>query len=67
MLGIDWKRTILTPPFPSYVSEHATLIGAAPVYLQERKAASDAMAIESAISRLFGGSNFRIDNEDGLA
>lgn len=71
LLGIDWSPIILTPPFPSYVSGHASFSGAASVvltaYLPKRKDALVAMAEEAAMSRLFGGIHFRFDNEDGLA
>lgn len=71
LLGIDWSPMILTPPFPSYVSGHASFSGAASVvlsaYLPKRKDELAAMAEEAAMSRLFGGIHFRFDNEDGLA
>lgn len=70
LLGTDWEPTILTPPFPSYVSGHAAFSGAASVvlsaYVPERKVALEAMAEEATMSRLFGGIHFRFDNEDGL-
>ena len=71
LLGIDWSPVILTPPFPSYVSGHASFSGAASIvlsrYLPEHRLALEAMAEEAAMSRLYGGIHFRFDNEDGLA
>ncbi|MCW5631796.1 MAG: vanadium-dependent haloperoxidase [Rubrivivax sp.] len=62
---------ILTPPFPSYVSGHATVSGAAAevlaAALPERAAAFRGLAEEAAMSRLYGGIHFRSDNEQGLA
>lgn len=59
------------PPFPSYVSGHATFSGAAATFLGEVFPASRrdvaAMADEAAESRLFGGIHYRFDNDEGLA
>ena len=70
LLGIEWQPLILTPPFPSYVSGHASFSGAASVvlsaYLPEATVALTAMAEEAASSRLYGGIHSRFDNEDGL-
>lgn len=70
VLGVDFKPAILTPPFPSYVSGHATFSGAAAQVLgayfpSEAKRLRD-MGEEAAMSRLYGGIHFRHDNEDGL-
>ncbi len=62
---------LLTPPFPSYVSGHATVSGAAARvlgrFLPEHHAKLEAMAEEAAWSRLLGGIHPRNDNEAGLA
>lgn len=71
VLGVDFAPPILTPPFPSYVSGHATFSGAASEvlahYFPARADALRAMADEAAHSRLLGGIHFRHDNDDGLA
>ena len=58
------------PPFPSYVSGHATFSGAAATLLGEIFPASRrdiaAMADEAAASRLYGGIHYRFDNDEGL-
>jgi len=70
LLGATLAPPILTPPFPSYVSGHATFSGAAAhilgVYFPEEAERLNAMAAEAAESRLLGGIHFRHDNEDGL-
>jgi len=61
---------ITTPPFPYYVSGHATTSGAAsevlawffPAEASRLRAAVE----EAAVSRLYGGIHFRSDNEAGL-
>jgi membrane-associated phospholipid phosphatase len=67
----DWKPLIATPPFPSYVSGHATTSGAASTVLAalfpDRADDLRAMAREAAISRLYGGIHFPTDNSAGLA
>lgn len=69
-LGIEFKSAILTPPFPSFPSGHATFSGAAAevlsVYFPQRAKVLRAMAEEAANSRLLGGIHFRHDNEEGL-
>ncbi len=70
LLGNELKTAILTPPFPSYVSGHATFSGAAGMLLghffpAKQKQLND-MAEEAAMSRLYGGIHFRFDNDDGL-
>lgn len=59
-----------TPPFPGYVSGHASASGAAAQVLAARlPAVRDevfAMAEEAALSRLYGGIHLRSDNEEGL-
>lgn len=58
------------PNFPSYISGHSTFSAAAAAVLghilPERKAAYEAMAMEAAMSRLYGGIHFRSDCEVGL-
>lgn len=70
LLGVDLKPPILTPPFPSYVSGHATFSGAAARvlghYFPAESKRLDGMADEAAHSRLLGAIHFRHDNEDGL-
>lgn len=70
VLGNEFKSTLITPPFPSYVSGHAGFSGAAArvvsAYLPLRAKVLDAMAGEAANSRLLAGIHFRHDNEDGL-
>jgi len=65
-----WLPLILTPPFPSYVSTHATLSGAAAEVLAAFFPAAveplQAAAAEAAMSRLYGGIHFRSDNDAGL-
>ncbi|MBL7743225.1 MAG: phosphatase PAP2 family protein [Chitinophagaceae bacterium] len=58
------------PNFPSYISGHSTFSGAAAAILgyiiPERKPAYEAMAMEAALSRLYGGIHYRADCEVGL-
>ena len=65
------KTVIGLPNFPSYESGHSTFSGAADVVLTylfpSGKTFFDASAQEAAISRLYGGIHFRVDNETGLA
>jgi hypothetical protein len=62
--------TIITPNFPSFTSGHATVSGAASTVLADffpKDAGSlRAMAEEAALSRLYGGIHWRVDNEVGL-
>jgi membrane-associated phospholipid phosphatase len=61
---------IITPPFPSYVSGHSSVSGAAAEVLAsffpDDAPRLNAMAQEASISRLYGGIHFRTDNEAGL-
>jgi PAP2 superfamily protein len=70
LIDPNWLSYITTPPFPSYVSGHATTSGAASTVLAAffPAKADDlaAMAEEAALSRLYGGIHFRSDNEVGL-
>lgn len=70
LLGVNFMPPILTPPFPSYVSGHATFSGAAArvlaAHLPREAAKLDNMAEEAAHSRLLGAIHFRHDNQDGL-
>jgi membrane-associated phospholipid phosphatase len=65
-----WTPLLATPPFPSYVSGHATTSGAASTVLAHffpRQADElTAMADEAAESRLYGGIHFPVDNATGL-
>jgi PAP2 superfamily len=62
---------LVTPPFPSYVSGHASASGAASAVLVQFFPAKaewlEAQANEAAESRLYGGIHYRSDNEAGLA
>lgn len=62
---------LVTPPFPSYVSGHATVSGAAAEVMAAlfpaEKDRFDAVAEEAAQSRLYGGIHFESDNKEGLA
>lgn len=70
-LDTTFSPHLVTPPFPSYVSGHASVSGAAervlamamPIHRVEFKR----LAEEAALSRLYGGIHFRCDNEAGLA
>jgi hypothetical protein len=70
VLGEALAPSILTPPFPSYVSGHAGFSGAASTilsrFIPDGAREFAAQAEEAAYSRLFGGIHFRHDNEDGL-
>lgn len=61
---------VATPPFPGYVSGHASASGAAAFVLGARipeiKDEALAMAKEAAMSRLYGGIHLRSDNDEGL-
>jgi membrane-associated phospholipid phosphatase len=67
----SWTPLITTPPFPSYVSGHSATSGAAAAVLSSffpsEAAQLRAWANEAALSRLYGGIHFPIDNEVGLA
>jgi len=62
---------VITPAFPSYVSAHSTVSGAAaevlaaffPSHAEELRG----MAHEASMSRLYGGIHYRSDNEEGVA
>jgi hypothetical protein len=70
-IDAGWAPLIGTPPFPSYVSGHSTTSGAASLVLgalfPSRAGDLAAMAEQAAISRLYGGIHFTIDNDAGLA
>lgn len=61
---------IVTPPFPAYVSGHASASGAASVVLglffPEQAEEFRRSAEEAALSRLYGGIHFSSDNIEGL-
>jgi membrane-associated phospholipid phosphatase len=69
-IDTDWLSDVATPPFPSYVSGHASTSGAASTVLAAffpaQARALAAMAEEAALSRLYGGIHYRSDNEAGL-
>jgi hypothetical protein len=70
VLGRQLKPAILTPPFPSYPSGHATFSGASArllgAWFPEEAGELDTLAEQAALSRLLGGIHYRFDNEDGL-
>lgn len=70
ILGINFKPSILTPPFPSYVSGHAATSGAASAILASYFPVYDKkftkMGDQAAMSRLYGGIHYRFDNDKGL-
>ena len=61
---------ISTPRFPSYPSAHASLAGCAEVILSyffpKESARIKRLMEESALSRLYAGVHFKVDNEEGL-
>jgi hypothetical protein len=65
-----WNSLITTPPFPGYVSGHASFSGASSstlsYFFPEDAVQLKAMASEAAISRFYGGIHVRYDNEVGL-
>jgi membrane-associated phospholipid phosphatase len=69
-LARGWKPYLKTPFFPSYPSGHATYSAAAAEVLAhlfpDRAREFRAKAREAAMSRLYGGIHFRIDNDTGL-
>jgi len=69
-LDADFLPLLTTPPFPSYVSGHSTTSAAAATVLSAFFPAAstrlDRWAAEAALSRLYAGIHFRIDNEAGL-
>lgn len=69
-LDETYAPLLVTPGFPSYVSGHAAVSGAASqvlgAFFPAQQAAFVAMAEEAAQSRLWGGLHFRCDNEEGL-
>jgi membrane-associated phospholipid phosphatase len=64
-------RAIPLPSFPTYPSNHSTLVGSAATVLgalfPSERARLEAMAEEGALSRLYGGIHYRFDTEAGLA
>jgi len=69
-LDPDFLPVLVTPPFPSYTSGHASASGAAATalagFFPGEAAALQARAQEAADSRLLGGIHYRSDNEEGL-
>ncbi|HET6405053.1 MAG TPA: phosphatase PAP2 family protein [Candidatus Thermoplasmatota archaeon] len=66
-----WSPLLPTPPFPGYVSGHATFAGAATETLShlfpEARDELTAVALEASASRFYGGIHIGADNEEGLA
>lgn len=71
-LGLDrrWTSYLDTPPFPAYVSGHATYSGAASEVLAflfpDDAALWRSRAKEAAASRVYGGIHYWMDGDDGL-
>jgi hypothetical protein len=86
-INARWSPLLLTPPFPSFTSGHATQSGAATVVLNSMFGThysftdhtNDARGFaprsfasfndageEAAISRLYGGIHYTMDNEQGI-
>ncbi len=69
-LDPDWESLLRTPTFPSYTSGHATYSGAAAEVLgyvfPDDAEAFASKAEEAAVSRLYGGIHYPLDNEGGL-
>ena len=69
-LDADFLSLLTTPPFPSYVSGHSTTSAAAATvlaaYFPEASEQLQLWAEEAAVSRLYGGIHFGMDNEAGL-
>ncbi len=69
-LDPDFAPLLVTPGFPAYVSGHATVSAAACEVLcanfPQAREALQAAAEEAAMSRLWGGLHFSVDNEEGL-
>ena len=69
-LDAGFLPLLTTPPFPSYVSGHSTTSAAAASVLAAFFPAAGAQlrmwAAEAAVSRLYAGIHFRMDNEAGL-
>lgn len=67
----EWRPLLATPPFPGYVSGHATFSGAASEVLAgffpDDAPTYRAAAEEAALSRFYGGIHIDADNEAGLA
>ncbi len=61
---------VITPPFPSYTSGHASISGAAAevlsAFFPDSATTFRAQAEEAALSRLYGGIHFPSDNDQGL-
>ncbi len=74
-----WASFIPTPNFPSYTSGHSTFSGCASTILQSifpNGTTADALGVDTsytecaaqaALSRLYGGIHYSIDNNEGLA
>lgn len=66
-----WETYVATPPFPSYVSGHSTVSGAAARVLARllpRHAVRlRALGAEATVSRMYGGIHYVSDNEVGYA
>lgn len=66
----SWSPFIGTPPFPGYISGHATFSSASATVLShffpDGAVTFRALATEAAMSRFYGGIHVRYDNEVGL-
>lgn len=68
--GRDLPTVLSTPLFPSYPSAHATVAGCADVLMsyffpQHSHSIKEKME-EAALSRLYAGVHFKVDNDEGL-
>ena len=66
----QWTPLLPTPPFPGYVSGHATFSGATArvlgFFFPSQSGVFRALATEAALSRFYGGIHARYDNDAGL-
>lgn len=66
----NWSTLLPTPPFPSYVSGHATISAASATVLAHffphRASKLRSLAREAAMSRLYAGIHYSMDNNQGL-
>ncbi|MDR7071327.1 vanadium-dependent haloperoxidase [Fictibacillus barbaricus] len=69
----DWnmKTVLFTPRFPGYPSAHATMAGCTEVilsyYFPQESMRIHQIMEECALSRLYAGVHFKVDNDEGLS
>lgn len=65
------KAVLFTPRFPGYPSAHATMAGCSEViltyYFPQETYRINQLMEECAMSRLYAGVHFKVDNDEGLA